>query len=56
VRPLSAMWRRPPEYIERIFWVVRLAETDAVVGALKMMVTEKFNSHRPADYPSEATL
>jgi hypothetical protein len=55
-RPLSTMWRRPPEFIERIFSVIRLAETDAVVNTLKLMLTEKLNPQRPADYPSEATL
>ena len=56
MQPLSALWRKPPVAIERIFSVFRLAENDSVGRALKLMLTEELETHRPADYPSEAIL
>jgi hypothetical protein len=56
IQPLSALWRKPPIAIERIFSVFRLAENDSVGRALKLMLTQELESHRPSDFPSEAFL
>ncbi|MFZ0820266.1 MAG: hypothetical protein WAM91_09360 [Candidatus Acidiferrales bacterium] len=56
MQPLSALWRRPPVAIERIFSIFRLAENDSVGRALKLMLTEDLEPNRPIDFPSEALL
>ncbi len=56
MQPLSALWRKPPKSIERIFSVIRMAENDAVGRALKLMLTEKLETQRPAGLSSEAIL
>ncbi|HEV3220802.1 MAG TPA: hypothetical protein VGZ48_13615 [Candidatus Acidoferrales bacterium] len=54
IQPLSALWRKPPEAITRIFAMIRLAENDAVVHALKAMLAQEEESPSPSDFPSEA--
>jgi hypothetical protein len=56
MQPLSALWRKPPAAIERIFSVFRLAENDSVGRALNLMLTQALESNRPVDSPSEAIL
>jgi hypothetical protein len=56
IQPLSALWRKPPAAIEKIFSIFRLAENDSVGRALKVMLTQELGSHHPSDFPSEATL
>ena len=54
MQPLSALWRKPPIAIEKIFSLIRLAENDAIGRALKLMLTQDLESHSPADFSSEA--
>jgi hypothetical protein len=56
MQPLSALWRKPPVAIERIFSIFRLAENDSVGRALKLMLTQDLEPNRPVDFPSEALL
>ncbi len=56
MQPLSALWRKPPAAIERIFSIFRLAENDSVGRAMKLIMTQDLESNRPIDFPSEALL
>lgn len=55
-QPLSAFWKAPPAFIERLFWILRLAETDTVRWTLKLVSAEQIDSHLFSDSPSEAAL
>jgi hypothetical protein len=56
MQPLSALWRKPPAAIERIFSIFRLAENDSVGRALRLMLSQDLEPSRPVDFPSEAFL
>jgi hypothetical protein len=56
MQPLSALWRKPPVAVSKIFSLIRLAENDAIGQALKLMLAQEEESPRPIDFPSEALL
>lgn len=53
-QPLSAFWKASPIFIERIFKVLRLAETSTVQWTLKRVYAEQIDSRLFSDSPSEA--
>jgi hypothetical protein len=55
-QPISALWKAPPAYIERIFFVMRLLENASVRGALRQICRNKVDLHLPSDTAYEAVL
>lgn len=55
-RPLSALWKAPPVYIERIFSAIRLAENVAFRRMLAHVLNGGGDLHLPTDIASEETL
>ncbi len=53
-QPLSAFWKAPPAFVERIFSVFRLAENATVQWAAKRVYANEVDLHMLADGPSEA--
>ncbi|MGH9617352.1 MAG: PHP domain-containing protein [Acidobacteriaceae bacterium] len=53
-QPLSAFWKAPPAFIERIFSVFRLAENAKVQWAAKCLYADEVGLHLVSDGPSEA--
>ncbi len=52
-RPLSALWKAPPEYLGRIFAVFRMLENASVRQALSFTFREKSELHRASDIQRE---
>jgi hypothetical protein len=53
-QPLSAFWKSPPEFVERIFSVFRLAENATVQWAAKRVYADEMDLHAVAESRSEA--
>ena len=53
-QPLSAFWKAPPAFLERIFSVFRLAENATVQWAAKCMYADEIDFRTLSDSPSEA--
>ena len=53
-QPISAFWKAPPQFIERIFAVFRLADSAAVQWAAKRMYADPMDIQLLPDSPSEA--
>jgi hypothetical protein len=53
-QPLSAFWKSPPEFVERIFSVFRLAENTTVQWAAKRVYADELDMHALSDGRSEA--
>jgi hypothetical protein len=54
--PISALWKAPPAYIERIFCVMRLLERGPVRRALLQIFSGQAELHLAAETLQEATL
>ncbi len=52
--PISAFWKAPPPFVERIFSVFRLAENATVQWAAKRVYADEIDLHVLSDTPSEA--
>ncbi|MGA7706741.1 MAG: hypothetical protein WCD77_03050 [Acidobacteriaceae bacterium] len=52
--PLSAFWKSPPEFVERIFSVFRLAENATVQWAAKRVYADEMDLHTLSEGRSEA--
>lgn len=52
--PLSAFWKSPPEFVERIFLVFRLAENATVQWAAKRVYADEIDLHALSEGQSEA--
>jgi hypothetical protein len=48
-QPISALWKAPPAYIERIFFVLRLLENASVRGALRQICRNEVDLHLLSD-------
>ena len=55
-QPVSALWKAPPAFIERIFSVMRLMENASVRRALGQIFRNKVSLQLPSDGVYEATL
>jgi hypothetical protein len=55
-RPISALWKAPPAYIERVFFVMRLLENAPVRRALRQICRNEVDLHLPSDNVYEAVL
>ncbi len=55
-QPVSALWKAPPAFIERIFSVMRLMENAPVRRALGQIFRNKVSLQLPLDGVYEATL
>ena len=55
-QPISALWKAPPAFIERIFSVMRLLENASVRGAFRQICRNKVDLHLPSDTAYEAVL
>jgi hypothetical protein len=55
-QPISALWKAPPAYIERIFFVMRLLENASVWSALRKLCRHEVDLHLPSDSAYEAVL
>jgi hypothetical protein len=55
-RPISALWKAPPAYIERVFVLMRLLENAPVRRALRQLCRNQVNLRLPADSGHEALL
>lgn len=53
--PISAFWKAPPAWVDRIFSVFRLAENATVQWAAKQVYADEVDLHALPDTPSEAT-
>ena len=53
-QPLSAFWKSPPDFIERIFSVFRLAENATVQWAAKHVYADEMDMHASLEGRSEA--
>jgi hypothetical protein len=53
-QPLSAFWKSPPEFVERIFSVFRLAENATVQWAAKRVYADEIDLHALSEGQSEA--
>jgi hypothetical protein len=53
-RPLSALWKAPPAFVERILGGVRLLENTTLQRALRRVFRGAADSAIPAEVPSEA--
>jgi len=54
-RPLSALWKAPPPYLERIFSVFRMVENASVRHALNFTFRGKSEAHRALDVSREVS-
>jgi hypothetical protein len=52
--PLSTFWESPPQFVERIFSVLRLAENTTVQWAAKRVYADEMDLHALSDGRSEA--
>jgi hypothetical protein len=52
--PISAFWKSPPEFVERIFSVFRLAENTTVQWAAKRVYADEMDLHAVSDGRFEA--
>jgi hypothetical protein len=52
-RPLSALWKAPPPYLEHIFSVFRMIENARVRQALNFTFKGKSELHQASDVPHE---
>ena len=48
-RPISALWKAPPAYIERVFFVMRLLEKTPVRRAIRQICRNEVDLHLPSD-------
>jgi len=55
-RPISALWKAPPAYIERVFFVMRLLEKAPVRRALGQIWRNEVDLHLPSGNVYEAVL
>jgi len=55
-QPISALWKAPPAYIERIFFVMRLLENALVRGAFRQICRNEVDLHLPSNSAYEAVL
>jgi hypothetical protein len=55
-QPISALWKAPPAYIERIFFVMRLLENTLVRGAFRQICRNEVDLHLPSNSVYEAVL
>ncbi|MHB8303232.1 MAG: hypothetical protein ACYDC6_10415 [Acidobacteriaceae bacterium] len=53
--PISAFWKAPPAFVDRIFSVFRLAENATVQWAARRVYGDEVDVHMLSDSPSEAT-
>lgn len=53
-QPLSAFWKSPPEFVDRIFSVFRLAENATVQWAAKRVYTDEMDLHALSEGRTEA--
>ncbi len=53
-QPLSAFWKSPPEFVQRIFSVFRLAENATVQWAAKRVYADEMDLSPLSEGPSEA--
>lgn len=52
-RPLAALWKAPPPFLAKIFWVIRTVENASVRRALKYTFGGKSELLQPAEAPHE---
>jgi hypothetical protein len=55
-QPISALWKAPPAYIERMFFVMRLLENALVRGAFRQICRKEVDLHLPSNSVYEAVL
>jgi len=55
-QPISALWKAPPAYIERIFFVMRLLENNLIRGALTQFYRTEVDLSLPQNSVHEAAL
>ncbi len=55
-QPISALWKTPPAYIERIFFVMRLLENNLIRGALTQIYRNDVDLSLPQNSVHEAAL
>ena len=53
-QPISALWKAPPAYIERIFFVMRLLENTVVRGAFRQICRNEVDLLLPSNSMHEA--
>jgi hypothetical protein len=53
-QPLSAFWKSPPKFVDRIFSVFRLADNATVQWAAKRVYADEMDLHVLSDRPSGA--
>jgi hypothetical protein len=52
-RPLAALWKAPPAFLGRIFWVIRMVENAPVRHALNFTFGGKSELRQPSEVPHE---
>jgi hypothetical protein len=52
-RPLAALWKAPPAFLGKIFWVIRTVENAPVRHALKYTFGGKSELRQPSEAPHE---
>ncbi len=55
-QPISSLWKAPPAYIERMFFVMRLLENALVRGAFRQICRSEVDLHLPSNSVYEAVL
>ena len=55
-QPISTLWKAPPAYIERMFFVMRLLENALVQGAFRQICRNQVDLQLPSDSAYEAVL
>jgi hypothetical protein len=55
-QPISALWKAPPAYIERIFFVMRLLENNLIRGALTQIYRNEVDLSLPQNSVHEPAL
>lgn len=55
-QPISALWKAPPPYIERVFFVMRLLENAPVRRTLRQICRNGVDLHLPSENGNEAWL
>jgi hypothetical protein len=55
-QPISALWKAPPAYIERIFFVMRLLENTLIRGAFRQIYRNEVDLQLPSNSVYEAVL
>ncbi|MBZ5659582.1 MAG: hypothetical protein LAO08_04180 [Acidobacteriia bacterium] len=53
-RPISALWKAPPAYVDRTFACIRILENEAVQRVLRRMFRGGVSSYAPSQVSSEA--